>query len=107
MNTDRELLELAAKAAGIELHFDEDGPNEVAYYGATKTWSTWNPLADDGDALRLAAQLRISLIMGERTTLAADSTEYNPGVREHNGTDPAAAARRAIVKAAAELGRAK
>jgi hypothetical protein len=53
---DRELLELAAKAAGIKtsLHKETDslwidGPR------------VWNPLTDDGDALRLAVKLGIGL----------------------------------------------
>lgn len=51
---DRELLELAAKAAGIDYR---------PQYDLVKTsigWDTWDPLTDDGDALRLAVKHRLS-----------------------------------------------
>jgi hypothetical protein len=51
---DIELLELAAKAADIydALLETEDG---FVFIGS---YNIWNPLADDGDALRLAVRLR-------------------------------------------------
>ena len=60
--TDREMLELAAKAAGYV--FGEYG-GEPARQVTTKigaAWIYWNPLTDDGDALRLAVKLRIDLL---------------------------------------------
>lgn len=65
--TDRELLEAAAKAAGIEQPTGQRG--YVAQDGAFvfyldcegKAARTWNPLNDDGDALRLAVTLEITL----------------------------------------------
>lgn len=63
MREDRELLELAAKAAGYEVL---DG-----FVGFTvrkkevDLWPyAWNPLVDDGDALRLAAKLRMDIEHG-------------------------------------------
>jgi len=54
--TDDELLKLAAKAAGLELmHNWSHG-----YYLIVES-ETWNPLADDGDAFRLAVKLKISV----------------------------------------------
>jgi hypothetical protein len=57
--TDRELLELAAKAAGIEI---PDGCEFIApdywKHQDSNTHIIWNPLGDDGDALRLAVSLR-------------------------------------------------
>lgn len=52
--TDRELLELAAKAAGIELKWMTivNGPQAGEVF-----CSNWHPLADDGDALRLAVRV--------------------------------------------------
>lgn len=98
MTTDRELLELAAKAAGV-VH-----PEILARHLA----SGWNPLTDDGDALRLAVKLGISPDWGGfdvevcRRHSGARNFCY---VEPHNG-DPYAATRRAIVRAAAEIGRA-
>ena len=57
--TDKELLELTAKAAGI------DKPDHINTCGS---WvfneprkPNWNPLHDDGDALRLAVKLDFDL----------------------------------------------
>jgi len=94
--TDRELLGLAAKAAGIEVWFprlsDEKGgviePCHCTLNGETVVW---NPLDDDGDALRLAVQLKMW-------------THSGMGCFQ-NEPDPYAATRRAIVRAAAEIGR--
>lgn len=85
--TDQELLELAAKAAGIE--WDEF------------TLDCWNPLISDGDALRLAVKLEMLLdLCGDET--AAYCQEWS---REKKENDTYAATRRAIVRAAAEVGK--
>ena len=59
--TDRELLELAAKAAAIKVLIDPSGAmrNCTGLHPASNIFSapTWNPLTDDGDALRLAVKL--------------------------------------------------
>ena len=118
--TDRELLELAAKAAGIEM-IGWSGMQDAfvvireGEYGRTQ--HGWNPLTDDGDALRLAVSLRLSIDHG-----------YPPSgpwyvVAERNGCEGCyepvccveddfddeqfrfSATRRAIVRAAAEIGR--
>lgn len=58
--TDRELIEAAAKAAGIELHvWGTKGDENFAAMNWPNT-PRWNPLRDDGDALRLAVKLRIT-----------------------------------------------
>ena len=61
---EKELLEKAARASGIELQLDDDGVLLWAGDGFVLPFSSkaWNPLTDDGDALRLAVKLRISLI---------------------------------------------
>ena len=66
----------------------------------------WNPLLDDGDALRLAARCDIDIIHFSDFARA----DYMVGVgyfSEHEafGDDKMAAIRRAIVRAAAEIGR--
>ena len=112
--SDRELLELAAKAAGIEIGWIDPVWNnpEAAPYIHLPRGELWNPLTDDGDALRLAVKLRISLML-------AETPPGNPEViyclTHHTGFewrtakalhgDPYAAARRAIVRTAAEIGR--
>ena len=100
---DRDLLELAAKAAEIEV-FWHTGWNLLVIQ---RTHRAWNPLTDDGDALRLAVKLRIEV----EPWIHGDSACARAAVREvlvdepHYGDDPERATRRAIVRAAAEIGR--
>jgi len=100
--TDRELLELAAKAAGY---------NAFLGHAEQMMDSGWNPLEDDGDALRLAVSLGIIVHPDrheERSIAewgdADQAVETWHGIR-NQGAD--AATRRAIVRAAAEIGRVK
>ena len=98
---DSDLLELAAKAAGKEWTWAGDRflvlvNSDDRYFGP------WNPLTDDGDALRLAVKLRMSLHIDNSMTdvvnpVGEDCTEAHLG-------DPYTATRRAIVRAAAEIG---
>ena len=102
--TNRELLEAAAKAAGIALEWQADG-----WAHCLDTGCEWNPLTDDGDALRLAVKLRIAVDFDgiENGTAQAMQTDGARWEIEPYGTDPYAATRRAIVRAAAEIGRSK
>ena len=133
--TDRELLELAAKAAGYEV---------LDWYGERYTTTDgdrlfpWNPLADDGDALRLAVALNIEYVFQSICIVVAKvsriggsifdkkhsatvdyvpeemfASSYRPDISHANylvstgmirGKAPAV--RLAIVRAAAEIGRA-
>ena len=106
--TDRELLELAAKATGdFYTHPDNKIPDglPVIFYLDGKQW---NPLTDDGDALRLAVKL------GFKVNVLTTRMEPFTRVRQHEvGTifeeehrdDADKATRRAIVRAAAEIGK--
>lgn len=106
---DRELLEMAAKAAGIPVEWDGDGfVRPVPFKGFTN-YEPWNPLADDGDALRLAIKCKI--IIYTPGTEGDDASANNPymddcWVNVIVDSDPAQATRRAIVRAAAEIGKA-
>lgn len=114
MTTDRELLEWAAKAAGIPVRWNESPPCTVMTddFGDA---GFWNPLVDDGDALRTAVKLRIELDHSH----AQDQHRYVCASRrgcemmyapvsaveeiEDEG-QTLAATRRAIVRAAASIG---
>lgn len=117
--TDRELLEMAAKAAGYEdWKYCEPILGEPALY-IPKAGGVWTPLTDDGDALRLAAALRLSIDHNhpadQQRWVAADRNGcegcYAPvSCVEDAFEDEShrmAATRRAIVRAAAELQRQK
>lgn len=60
--TYKELLELAAKAAVIEVEFEHVG---VAFGYCLKDGPAWDPLYDDGDALRLEVALKLSAVWDE------------------------------------------
>lgn len=108
---DRELLEKAANAAGIEFGLKRSTPLTPALYiGPSGGW--WNPLADDGDALRLAVRLGLDFYEGDDDGRAAYVGYYEStgntrrqrfAVERHDAhPDAFAATRRAIVRAAAE-----
>lgn len=108
---DRELLELAAKAYGIELDWFRGGPEQVLtkWDGMPESTKPWNPLTDDGDALRLAVKLGMLIDDIERGYMAGHivaTAGPSMAAYEPRNPDPYAATRRAIVRAAAEIGKA-
>jgi hypothetical protein len=103
--TDRELLEAAARAAGINAKwYDVTGclMRTAAGSGLTR----WEPLSNDGDAFRLAVKLRLDICRpaasDKRVCVWVD--HMGDFIEEHEGNDPCAATRRAIVRAAAQIG---
>lgn len=110
---DRELLELAAKAAGIKIIRSRLGDplwrdmlienSNVEQDGNPS--ARWNPITDDADALRLAVKLGIAPIQHlEERLCAAHWTDIMCRLESYKD-DPYAATRRAIVHAAAEIGK--
>lgn len=118
MNADKELLEMAAKTVEIELDWDippnarnpwrMTGVKGAEDYGPV---CEWNPLTDDGDAFRLAVNLSILCYVGEthdNGKIAVATLMYHTPhfeALEDANTDQYAAIRRAIVRAAAEIGK--
>jgi hypothetical protein len=134
--TDKELLELAAKAAGWTGWRSKHGYWNVESPEGEKSthchhWSAycsntgeklkeptfadaiadtnWNPLTDDGDALRLAVKLNLEVSFDNEPDgpiVCVDSSFIDiPYMIEDLGKDPYTATRRAIVRAAAEIGK--
>ena len=116
MKSDRELLELAAKAYGVLVKIASENGRGLKVHGRS---SWWNPLTDDGDALRLAVELDISvtpypIYSKPRHSVIVKQRRRGDMMREVNptemielyGDDPAAATRRAIVRTAASIGEA-
>ena len=110
MNTDRDLLEAAAKTAGLHVDMRSTIPDylwvrEIKRHGP---YRTWNPLTDDGDALQLCASLRINVEYIR--TMGGIDAGVNAWPAGHGdcgmtveGDDAAMCARRAIVRAAAAM----
>ena len=106
--TDRELLELAAKAAGYVSHGYGElcGGSPSLYLQEADFTGIWSPLTDDGDALRLAVKLKICSGPNLQGDLAVAFHDDSPSMTEPYEPDPYAATRRAITRAAAEIGKA-
>ena len=102
MMTDRELLEFAAKASGINLDVFID--NKTIRRDKDGQPIYWNPLTDDGDALRLAISINLRIFRFE-TMCTVQPMFCNWAVDERDDGDKYAATRRAIVRAAAEIGK--
>jgi hypothetical protein len=70
----------------------------------------WSPLSDDGDALRLAVKLNIDLSFDEEAGLISvmqpGASSFKSIVVEDCDNNWYAATRRAITRAAAEIGKA-
>lgn len=119
---DRRLLELAAKALDDPKLFANTAGAPWQYWiGFCEEMQCdvtrlWNPLEDDGDALRLAVKLGLTLRLNQfdEWTQAFTGDCYSrmtPAVSEHVGRTRQEqtieqATRRAIVRAAAEIGKA-
>jgi len=101
-DSDETLLELAAKAAGLS---HPDG----VYWVRNDAGDSWNPLTDDGDALRLAVKLRLDIGFEKLHTVSVWSDPRDGWIIEHcddgMGADISEKTRRAITRAAAEIGR--
>lgn len=100
------MLVLAAKAAGLDgWSYDYDSDSMESPPIDTKhgvTYKYWSPLHDDGDALRLAMDL--GLVVDCSRASAGEPFKMHHFGRD-GAKDQRAATRRAIVRAAAEVGR--
>lgn len=102
---DRRLLELAAKACGYDTthpwnaeRLSLDPP--VADLCIDGVSTAWNPITHSDDAFYLAVMLKMEVgVWFDKTTI---DTENTTTVELHR-TDPYAATRRAIVRAAATI----
>ena len=102
--TDRELLELAAKASGMQIT-DWPQPDYAIVLDREGNSFGWSPLRFDSDALRLAVKLKLSVWFEEREHHEWTHIIWVSPVFEPYTGDVNAATRRAIVRAAAEIGR--
>lgn len=110
--SDRELLELAAKAAGYQFSTSMRSfsqPPVPVILAESGRWKQWDPLHDDGDALRLAVKLNLDVQIDfneEEAKVYIYGGWVGDGIEEELGElDRYQATRRAITRAAAEIGR--
>ena len=117
MKTDKELLQLAAKAARKDLTGYEwiDTPFYTGFQrrnidpesGFEEQTQEYNPLVDDAQVFRLAVDLDMDVCLSPKDKAVTAFTLSYGAVSSHTepyGTDKHAATRRAIVRAAAAIG---
>lgn len=108
---DKTLLELAAKAARIDAEwFQGEYSSEGMWLKGARSPDNnkmWNPLNDDGDALRLAVAVGLEFSSFYVCILHKFTSTYafnSPTTRHWHDKDAYAGTRRAIVLAAAKIG---
>lgn len=107
--TDSELLELAAKAGGYVPVRRSDDETALLLEGVQEPW---NPLTHDGDALRLGAALRLHILHNDPddsvlwVSAVLNKRGFHGVVEFQDEVQRTGATRRAIVLAAAEIGKA-
>lgn len=109
---EREMLELAAKAAGLVIDkspYNGGGAGNDGFDmlgNVVLDWHndiTWNPLIDSGQAFELAVKLHIHVEPDELFAWA--STRSADAIEHYKYSDPCAATRRAVVRVAAAIGK--
>lgn len=95
-------LKNAARAIECDLWTDPSGANYLCKDGAILR--RWEPLEDDGDALRLVVNLSLHVRVCRRMILVEKRELGDDCCESIVGKDPYAATRRAIVRAAAQIG---
>lgn len=111
--TDRELLELAARAEGRTLKY----MTQIVEGREPETFiACWNPLTDDGDAFRLAVKLKLEIyhawdevnqVCVGYPNVGKERTNISYVIDSYKDANISEATRRAVVRAAAEIGKAK
>lgn len=104
---DRQLLELAARALGARFEeVDGEGYGNLHFDDGTVVYA-WNSLAFNGDTFELQVTLRMDVRVGKQNHTV--TVGWGTGLRcveEVFGSDDYVAARRAVTRAAAEIGKA-
>lgn len=110
---DRELLEMAARAAEIQIATWSNCQAGGFQTQESADSKFWNPLTDDGDALRLAVTLGIQVLPRSMDCVAVTDIKFKgdcvsvslsaPRYDDHGAA--CSAMRLAIVRAAAEIGK--
>jgi len=106
---DRELLELAAKAAGYPWQWIDGLEGDASMIKNGGCWVDWNPLTDDGDALRLAVEVGLDVWIDKDCCDVFFGRDFGDNLKAteiFGAGDRHVATRRAIVRAAAEIGKA-
>lgn len=102
MQTDRDLLEAAARAYGVKLDY-RHGSDAYYYDDPEMGREEWKPHRDDGQALRLAVKLKLNIAQGDFSVGVNDEDEVDEAALVKSDEDRAQVLRICIVRAAAAL----
>lgn len=118
MSTDRKLLEMAAKAAGINVWHGRGFQADMLFRSPKNadpegrlTGVEWNPIKDDSDAVRLAmtlcaaGKMRVQITEQNITCFYEQEGAFVPWGWEYETCTISEAFRKCITGAAAEIGR--
>ena len=103
MKTDRELLELAAKAIGLGIKWEEKHNCHWIELGQGLPIDVWSPIDNDGDALRLAVKLCMSIKHWKHSIEIECDDDFMHRELADGAKTRIQLTRRAIVRAAAEI----
>jgi hypothetical protein len=103
INSDRELVKLAARAAGID-SLSNDGVTFARKIGGAVIMDQWNPLENTDDALELAGFAQLTISFGNGSVCIGSGT-YT--LVEDTSKGFAEVTRRAIVRATIESDKAR
>lgn len=104
---DRELLDLSAKAVGIELEENRHCPSGGMWIVDKKSGLdvVWSPLTNDGDAMRLATSLQLSILWFTNLQyVMVERRGFGENIGWTDDADRGGALRRAITVVAAQIG---
>ena len=108
MNTDREMLEWAAKAAKIDCQWVPTGPDAPTMVLNEPYYAVWNPIERAGDRYGLAKKLNLSILFKHQTVSGVDCRGRH--IVKSWGDDPkrkdCKTDAEAVLAVAAEIGRA-
>lgn len=119
MSTEREELELAALATGIELSwgiyeggYQHASTDRCFYRRSNGQRYEWNPLHDNADSFDLQVRLFLHVLLFKQTEAECpafvevwEETSLDPAAVEYVTVDANAATRLAIFRCAVEIGR--
>ena len=107
--TDKEMTELAAVALGLETEWMVDNQG-LPFLHNYENGCEFDPLHNDGDAFRLALELRLDIGYGynlsnKEVVMVKHVDKFGGCFEEQLGSDKRISVRRTIVRAAAEIGK--
>ena len=103
--SDRELMEFAARAVGyVPAQIYSEKTKSLIWASVSGFPTAWKPLVDNADAFELMVNLKMSVLVGdEGIRVNAPNLEFQLGIPVEE--DLFSSTRKAIVMAAAEIGK--